>query len=59
LADFDQFEAERFEVGEDAVECGLVAEFAREGGLVAALPDLQLGEAERIVSPRWPRMRIW
>jgi hypothetical protein len=43
-ADFDQFEAERFEFSEDAIECGLVGELTRQGRFVAAVLDVERGE---------------
>jgi hypothetical protein len=43
-ADFDQFEAERLDLGEHAVECGLVGEHTGQDGPVAPRPDLEGGE---------------
>jgi hypothetical protein len=43
-ADFDQFEAERLDLGEHAVECGLVGEQTGQDGPVAPCPGLEGGE---------------
>ena len=42
--DFDQFEAERLDLGERAVECGLVGEQTGQDGPVASRPGLEGGE---------------
>src|SRR5580704_2378917 len=43
-ADFDQFEAERLDLGEHAVERGLVGERTGQDGPVAPRPGLEGGE---------------
>ena len=65
-ADFDQLQAERLDLGEYAVECGLVNEHARQDGLVSARPGLESGErrADRVAQVAadtdpvtlWPRI---
>jgi hypothetical protein len=57
--DFDQFEAERLDLGEYAMKHSLVGEQTRQHGVVAVSGPGGRGNAERIVSPRGPRTRTW
>jgi hypothetical protein len=42
--DFDQFEAERLDLGEHAIKRSLVGEHTRQHGVVTPRPDLEVGE---------------
>jgi hypothetical protein len=57
--EFDQFEAERLELGEYATKRSLVGEQTRQHGVAAPRPGLEVRNAQRIVSPRRPRTRTW
>jgi hypothetical protein len=43
-ADFDQFEAERLDLGEHAIKRSLVGEHTRQDGVAAPRPGLEVGE---------------
>jgi hypothetical protein len=42
--DFDQFEAERLDLGEYAIKRSLVGEHTRQHGVIAPRPGLEVGE---------------
>jgi hypothetical protein len=57
--DFEQFEPERLDLGEHAVERGLVGERTSQRGVVPCVRAWRAGNAARIVSPKRPRTLIW
>jgi hypothetical protein len=57
-ADFEQLEPEGLDLGEHAVQRGLVRQRSDQHGVGPAPLSPQGGKAERIVSPRWPRTLI-
>jgi hypothetical protein len=57
-ADFEQLEPEGLDLGQHAVQGGLVRQRSRQHSVLSARLTPQGGNAKPIISPKWPRRQI-